>query len=889
MGENNHQHHGLIQSQHSHNNLMGSGAPPIYEMALVGNWNGLLKRIITNAKEASYTDRRGSAALHLACRRQPPASVVSALLSAYPEATFKTTADGLTPLHFACYCGASVETVRMLVDARAKSTVANPNGGTSNDSNLLDLIGGAANASKNAGIINCPLDRRGRTPLHCACSGFRAPHRPAVVRILLEADPSSSALSDERGRTPLSLMLDDYAEEIEEALTSLSPDDVAKSIKHPSGNLAECWEITSLLLRAAYHGTASFNSTASSNEIDVANKFRFVHAAAAVWECPAAFLRLALKLNPDSAREEDGDFNLPLHVACSALPKFDGRDAPWRRMRSHKFLLDGALSQGSLAGNLFRSPSGRSLVYNADFGQRTTSFRSLHRKSLSLNSHGVGRKASRSSSAKKSRPENTVIEELLKHHPDAASVPDEDGTYPLALAVAAGKPWDHALSPLYDAYPAAFDGSDEDMCRFMQSSLLTALTSPDENIRKETINTISKMVPLWQNPDELIFEMCKMSKRCGNAGIIDSRKRIRKKNSQRSEGGEDDAESKGSNKDNGNDDNQEDELFAIEASMLEALSGALSNAKWRKSGDGDGDPCGGDGAEDDTTVSEPHIESAHLAMDAGKDMISHENEAVRNAAAKVIGSAVEILGDNVAISTVKEFMPENGRRTIHRQKSWTNELLRKRKDEDEDADKLLNQDDKDDGEDVSYRHGCASVCFRIFFSSVGCNVDAETLKTAVTFVKDLMIDEEAIVRQAACLAVGALLGQSIDNHHTILREVRSVVLKCMRTTEDAGVHKCLARGLITALRMKPQNGREALFLCKVGMPILDGALMLSMTASNPDVQRMFHNFLWLVLQIGEGMKGVDEYISLSEGENGRIMMSLVTKTLSKIEEVDDNW
>ena len=62
------------------------------------------------------------------------------------------------------------------------------------------------------------LDRRKGTLLHCACTGFRTRSRPAVVQKLLSADPVSANIEDERGRTSQSLLFDNYAKEVMEAL-----------------------------------------------------------------------------------------------------------------------------------------------------------------------------------------------------------------------------------------------------------------------------------------------------------------------------------------------------------------------------------------------------------------------------------------------------------------------------------------------------------------------------------------------------------------------------------------------------------------------------------------------------------------------------------------------
>jgi len=339
--------------------------------------------------QTRYVDRRRNTPLHLACRRQPPPSVIRALLNHSPcEAVSRRTADGLTPLHFAAYCGAGVEVVSMLVDRmRSDSAVRramrlsvlssedeesringgeNDNGDDSNHNDGKNSSNKNSNGTKsrNPGRSNVEenlpptrlLDRRLRTPLHCACAGFRTSTRPAIVRKLLSVDPGSATLMDERGRTPFSLLFDDYAEEVMEALEEdVTPKMVRDRIKK-GGELHECWKMLHVLLQAAYKGnvaeddegggtgvsseskaslshpsillgikeeyangqrngseekkdshsspTTSFSSpvhhvpqTKEVNNLDCYDQqnFSIVHAAAGVWECPAPLAKLVLK------------------------------------------------------------------------------------------------------------------------------------------------------------------------------------------------------------------------------------------------------------------------------------------------------------------------------------------------------------------------------------------------------------------------------------------------------------------------------------------------------------------------------------------------------------------------------------------------------------------
>ena len=182
-------------------------------------------------------------------------------------------------------------------------------------------------------------------------------------------------------------------------------------------------------------------------------------------------------------------------------------------------------------------------------------------------------------------------------------------------------------------------------------------------------------------------------------------------------------------------------------------------------------------------------------------------------------------------------------------------------------------------------------------------------------------DKNNFVRRAAFHVVGPILGKSnfpdvngVSATTVTLKELRSDILKGTRVSEAPDVQLALARGLTSASRMNPN-----LFLCKAGMPILDAALMVAMSSSlvrSPHVQKAFQIFLWVALQMGSHHRnntikktmeriggghidggvgstdlmspGLEKYIALAEGENGRIMLKFVTQTLAKIEDLDND-
>ena len=307
--------------------------------------------------QTRYTDRRRNTPLHLACRRQPPPAVIRALLNASPtEASTRRTTDGLTPLHFAVYCGAGLEVVNLLVESMTRCCLLNSSAGDEKDDEV---------ASPKPPPTRY-LDRRRRTPLHCALSGFRTPVRPSIVRALLRVDPQSSTMEDERGRTPLTLLFDDYAEEIMEALEEdVSVGELRERCWKKGGELYECWSMLGVLLRAAYLGSVPMDESETdrvendgdgravarakqklemlssvdenndtttgvsetttpqdpqllqrhhSNEVNIRDysdrQFSIVHAAAGVWECPAPLAKLVLKCM--CKEKEETEYELPV-------------------------------------------------------------------------------------------------------------------------------------------------------------------------------------------------------------------------------------------------------------------------------------------------------------------------------------------------------------------------------------------------------------------------------------------------------------------------------------------------------------------------------------------------------------------------------------------------
>mmetsp|Transcript_7735 Transcript_7735/g.11070 ORF Transcript_7735/g.11070 Transcript_7735/m.11070 type:complete len:513 (-) Transcript_7735:294-1832(-) len=125
--------------------------------------------------------------IHSACARQPPASVLSALLKAYPDGAKCVDDQGMYPLHYACGNQASREIIRLLLVAFPQAT---------NEA-----------------------DPRGMLPLHyLACWG---PSIPSIIDMVMVANRSAIHEQDDDNNTPLDLAMDGEYELRDEVIMAL--------------------------------------------------------------------------------------------------------------------------------------------------------------------------------------------------------------------------------------------------------------------------------------------------------------------------------------------------------------------------------------------------------------------------------------------------------------------------------------------------------------------------------------------------------------------------------------------------------------------------------------------------------------------------------------------
>ena len=343
--------------------VMGTDCPPIYDAGLIGDWEAVRRHLADEPQTAAHVDNSGNTTLHICCRRcHPPIDVIESLIKAYPNALVRRTVDGLTPLHFAAYFAADGHVIDVMMKElsdfleRAKDSDHNDENNHDdddleagdahrqstrmrssrrrNDSNYyasspsflvrlvtLGMYKSKAlqhdgDASQTDGLLSSvkaclpsePLlapDRRRRSPLTCACAGPRSAGRPEVVRyLLLHATNPAEVITfpDERSRTAIDLVIDDYQEEIDDALKDgTDTTDVANCCLSDDGSLREFWSIITLLLVAS---TANSATTAKEWLAKGASIYhdsscvQAVHGACRTMgdDCPAQLSTLARKI-----------------------------------------------------------------------------------------------------------------------------------------------------------------------------------------------------------------------------------------------------------------------------------------------------------------------------------------------------------------------------------------------------------------------------------------------------------------------------------------------------------------------------------------------------------------------------------------------------------------
>ena len=493
--------------------------------------------------------------------------------------------------------------------------------------------------------------------------------------------------------------------------------------------------------------------------------------------------------------------------------------------------------------------------------------------------------------------QHTMVKDVLEMFPAAASVIDDrTGKLPIVLAIEHGKSWETAVGPLLEAFSAPFggggdggmalpdDGPEGRMHRTaMQVAIMSGLSSPHPLVRKESIRTVGKLAEwggVFGMPgslDGVVSEWLDAMINRGPASMTTS------SSSSRARGAPPNSPEGIIVGPGAVASPSECDWIETQSSLLTAVAEVVNHSR--------------PGSITDRV--------ARLCLNTSREYLFSKDGTVREAAARVLGNTLNSVGDaddasNVMREVVLNMTSDDG--SICSSASTIRGGGRAE-------------------EDVISKHGRLLACRSILSTQWGSELLAtqDICNATIAFIHACVKDKNMVVRSSAYHAVGPILGKiNCDANSAVavttvpLKELRSDILKGTRASESVEVQLALARGLTSAARMHPN-----LFLCKAGMPIMDAALMLalsSFSSRSPDVQKAFQIFLWVALKMGghqgnddaveQGAErteethvgsftashqdpmspGLQKYIKLAEGENGRIMMKFVTQTLAKIED-----
>ncbi len=325
-----------------------------------------------------------------------------------------------------------------------------------------------------------------------------------------------------------------------------------------------------------------------------------------------------------------------------------------------------------------------------------------------------------------------------------------------------------------------------------QTTFVKALSDPSRQVRNEAIKALALLMPLSTRVDPLIKELVSTS--LGKSSNVT-------------------ADTAG--------------LVAIQTATLEALAVVLKH--------------GGSKVK--------LAESVPSSLDAGKELILHEDDGIRESAAKVVGYACELLGADEANSVMEELVLDHASNLS----SCSAEV----------------------------KHGIACICRRVLSRPVGAKVDREIYESIKSIILTLMKDDKTMVKEAASVAIGAVLGSSHDITSTISSLEKSIA-KNMDTKEELSVQQGAAVGLSIAARL--QSG---VFRTQEGLFLTNSALKMAMSGSQR-VQYSYNDFLWIALDVENGDTGLNEYLEHAYLEEAKKMKAIYSKVLIKIKAVDNH-
>jgi hypothetical protein len=146
-------------------------------------------------------------------------------------------------------------------------------------------------------------------------------------------------------------------------------------------------------------------------------------------------------------------------------------------------------------------------------------------------------------------------------------------------------------------------------------------------------------------------------------------------------------------------------------------------------------------------------------------------------------------------------------------------------------------------------------------------------------VRDLLHDESSLVREAAIVALGAVLGRYPNPRQGFSTHEAELMTILDNKQETMEMHRASARAICVALSMIDGSKR----VDAMGLSLIDACLKLALSGAQR-IQFAYNDVLWMVLDVAKGDDGLNRYSNIAVFDNIRSMKSLHNKVLTKMTE-----
>lgn len=235
--------------------------------------------------------------------------------------------------------------------------------------------------------------------------------------------------------------------------------------------------------------------------------------------------------------------------------------------------------------------------------------------------------------------------------------------------------------------------------------------------------------------------------------------------------------------------------------------------------------------------------SMTTALDASKELVAHPDVGVRTAAAKVMGETCSLMEVKEIIELLQQVVLK-----------YSNDT------------------------EASSRHGSMCGVRRILECKRGTSLEP-VMPRIEQRVQALLNDDTGIVREAATVALGAVIGRCKNSQQGFASHQSNLLHILSDSQETMEMHRAAARSLCVALSMVEGSKR----IDAMGLTLIDMCLKLALSGAQR-IQFAFNDVLWLALDVSNGDEGLNRYSNIAVFDNIRSMKSLHSKVLSKITE-----